>query len=177
MFVESEQRAEWHLATAARNLDLPVANVDWCDASAFCAWAGERLCGAVGGGSVPMASPIDPITNQWVRACSQAGARVYPYGNTYDATTCWDAQPMTGSVAAVASNPGCEGGYPGLFDMSGNVNEWIDTCAAASGALDMCGDLGGGKYYTAATDLECTSLELRPRDDRHSDLGFRCCGP
>src|SRR5262249_6636582 len=31
----------------------PVSGVDWCDALAFCKWAGKRLCGAIGdGGSV-----------------------------------------------------------------------------------------------------------------------------
>jgi formylglycine-generating enzyme required for sulfatase activity len=28
----------------------PIGCVDWCDAAAFCAWRGKRLCGKRGGG-------------------------------------------------------------------------------------------------------------------------------
>jgi len=30
----------------------PVVCIDWCDAVAFCSWAGKRLCGKIGGGSL-----------------------------------------------------------------------------------------------------------------------------
>lgn len=37
---------QWPVASAT----LPVVNIDWCDARAYCAWAGKRLCGAIAGG-------------------------------------------------------------------------------------------------------------------------------
>ncbi|HEX3852492.1 MAG TPA: hypothetical protein VHW01_16095 [Polyangiaceae bacterium] len=37
----------------------------------------------------------------------------------------------------------CVGGYDALYDMSGNVAEWEDSCLANSGASDQCLDRGG----------------------------------
>jgi sulfatase modifying factor 1 len=156
-------------------LDWPVATVDWCDADAMCVWAGERLCGAIGGGPASFTNGL--ADNQWYVACSHDGERLYPYGSAYIAGACWDSQPITATVAAVASHPECEGGFAGIFDMSGNVNEWIDACDGATGSNDMCDDGGGGKYYQATEGVACTSIESRTRNQQHSDVGFRCCSP
>jgi formylglycine-generating enzyme required for sulfatase activity len=152
----------------------PVATVDWCDADALCTWAGERMCGAIGGGAFSLDGSDD---DEWYVACSDNGQLAYPYGSAYVAGVCWDSQPITATVAAVASHPGCQGGFSGIFDMSGNVNEWVDACMTTTGSGDMCVDSGGGKYYFPSDGLSCTSIEFRTRNERHSDLGFRCCAP
>ena len=51
----------------------PVRHVDWCDAYAFCAWAGKRLCGQMGGGaSAPTESAMAQYS-QWYATCSGNG--------------------------------------------------------------------------------------------------------
>lgn len=45
---------------------MPVRNVDWCDAYAYCAWAGKRLCGRTGGGGAMTAAETTSATgNEW----------------------------------------------------------------------------------------------------------------
>ena len=44
----------------------PVVNRDWCDAYAYCAGVGKRLCGAIGGGSNAYDSDVDANQSQWV---------------------------------------------------------------------------------------------------------------
>lgn len=151
----------------------PVRGVDWCDAHAYCAWAGKRLCGKIGGGSVPTLSLDDPEISQWYRACSKAGTRKFPYGDTYDATACRTKQ--SGSVIA-GSLAKCEGGYPGIFDMSGNVWEWEDGCDDATGECP----LRGGGWPQEGIAAGCAYLGVRYRSDRtesSGDRGIRCCTP
>lgn len=154
----------------------PVACVDWCDAFAYCAWAGKRLCGRIGGGpnTAALASAAD--SDQWYRACSHAGEHKYPYGDTYAAQACNDAARGTNAPVAVGTSPNCEGGYAGLFDMSGNVVEWTDNCKGSTGATDGC-QIRGGAYDDDGTStfLECATASGNSRQSVDPTKGFRCC--
>ena len=67
----------------------------------------------------------------------------------------------------------CEGSYAGLDDTRGNAAEWIDSCATANGADDVCLSLGGS--YTGVTTDYCDEVTTWARSDRYNPLGFRCC--
>jgi sulfatase modifying factor 1 len=161
--------------------NYPVESVNWCQAYAFCAWAGKRLCGQVGGGAISIQNSLNPALSQWVNACSQGGKRVYPYGNTFDQNACGGGGGNASPRELVEQRPGCVGGAPGLFDMSGNVWEWNDTCdpptanTPASGVF--CHALGGG-FDSTPSDLECTSAgqpRAWTRSSTAANIGFRCC--
>jgi formylglycine-generating enzyme required for sulfatase activity len=74
--------------------------------------------------------------------------------------------------------PGCEGGYPGIFDMSGNVMEWQDSCASGSDpATDPCEVQGGSWNFPGGTQsaVFCAFHEKHPRGQSVPQIGFRCC--
>lgn len=169
--------SKWPFTTGEEN--RPVVGVDWCDALAFCARAKKRLCGRIGGGACPVGEVATASISQWYAACSALGARAYPYGSTYDPAAC-NGDRRVGAPDAVGSFPLCSGGYAGIVDMSGNVEEWIDACSpgqGASGVNDECLSMGGSVSGTPDR-LDC---EMSATSDRRSRgqaaRGFRCCSP
>jgi formylglycine-generating enzyme required for sulfatase activity len=154
--------------------DNPVFGADWCDAYAYCAWAGKRLCGAIGGGPTPMANLNNAFSSEWYRACSHDGERDYPYGNTRNPNACngIDRDGGNGPVK-VGSLPTCEGGYPGLFDMAGNLWEWESSCDPG-GATAGCAIHGSS--FASNDSTSCTSSRYIPRDRGGvNDVSIRCC--
>ena len=163
----------WTYVPAQAN--LPIAYVNWCDAYAFCNWAGKRLCGKVGGGAADFAQ-FGSSDNEHYMACSNASTRIYPYGNMFSASACNDSDMNIGHVLPVGSLTGCQGGVPGLFDMSGNVEEWQNACDGDSGAGDSCRDGTGAFDYGDGPDgTRCDFADYDMRDGQFPDVGIRCC--
>jgi len=159
----------------------PVVCVDWCDAYAYCQAMGKRLCGAVGGGAFQASN--DDSTSEWYMACSCLGERDYVTGDEGEAAEflCNGKQGL-GTTGPVGSFPACGtcGLLPGVFDLSGNVGEWVNFCEGAGDADDRCA-ARGGSYRNSRQFLRCdypATLDFTggwARGDRHETLGFRCC--
>jgi formylglycine-generating enzyme required for sulfatase activity len=165
--------------------DAPVVWVYWCDAAAFCAGNGKRLCGRIGGGNIALAgnsSPAetpdlgDPSISEFVYAATRGGTRTFVYGDQHEPGACWPENGGSASSGVVTlhsvhSKPGCEGGYAGLFDLEGNAAELLDACNLTAGD----GDFGGPTCAAAAgrwtVDGDVGVLFTYPT----ASVGFRCC--
>lgn len=154
--------------------DSPVTEVDFCDARAYCEWAGKRLCGRRGGGSLPLDQVEIAEESEWFWACSGGGALAYPYGQDFDASRCAveEAQHLIGA------EPRCEGGFSGLFDLIGNVWEWEDSCIddASKAPEDVICSRRGGATRVDPTSWSCADRgDPSSRKTRQVDMGIRCC--
>ena len=154
-----------------REPNHPQVCVNWCDAHAYCAWAGKRLCQA------DINDPTSAALNEWYTACSAAGSRKFPYGNDFDSARCngFGSASEPPTTVAVGSLPGCEGGYPGLFDMSGNVDEWVNLCYADPDGHVFCGVSSGYWYDEFDDELACADIGPYQALKANPGIGIRCC--
>jgi len=160
-------------------VNKPMRCVDWCDARAYCNWAGRELCTILPSDSGYTGS----VGKQWEVAC--ATGRPFPYGPTLVHRACnigltfLECNMVSSAdackVADVKHFSGCT--YPGgPFDMIGNVAEWVLPCRGDDGPGGYC-VYRGGSFEDDDEKIACnvpSQLALR-RDTRSPTLGFRCC--
>jgi hypothetical protein len=127
--------------------------INWNDAKTACEAAGKRLC----------------EEDEWIDACSGPAPGTYwPYGDYYEPDYCNGKDHGVGAAVPTGSMATCEGGFAGIFDMSGNVREWTATCNGTC-------RVHSGSFYFIDSLLLCSSgLDNDPSYEFVS-MGFRCC--
>jgi sulfatase modifying factor 1 len=155
----------------------PVVAVDWNQAKDQCASAGKRLCG----------------DTEWTLACEGSERLPYPYGYVRNAEACNIDRPYIMPDDAKWKNPktrpqeiarldqrtpsgaldSCVSPY-GVFDMTGNVDEWVANEKGKEKEKPYVSGLKGG-YWGPVRD------RCRPMTTDHNQwhngyqIGFRCC--
>ncbi len=134
--------ATWEHGTYAEGLEShPVSGVSWYEAEAYARFAGKHL----------------PTVFHWSRGYHDyRDARVTVRFSNYGGN----------GTAPVGSHPGI--GFHGLYDMAGNVREWVWNAADESG--DRRFILGGA--WTEGSDT-FLYLDVRSPWDRSPENGFR----
>jgi formylglycine-generating enzyme required for sulfatase activity len=134
----------------------PARGISARDAARFCVFAGGRL----------------PRAEEWIFAAATSAGNRYPWGAT--GLVCRRASfgLVMGPCAFGASQPELAGMRPdgrsktGLFDLVGNVAEWV---SSPSGAFQTA---GGSFRSRVATELK--SFALSEPSGEGGDVGFRC---
>jgi formylglycine-generating enzyme required for sulfatase activity len=149
---------------------LPWTDASYSEAKTACENSGRRLCTAA----------------EMQEACVGVAQSAFPYGNSYDGQKCdgldytgsTTAPVKTGSLLGCVSQQTAASTTDGVFDLSGNVNEWTSTVVGNTGApanLPIQA-LQGGSFLSPANGLTCGfSLDRISTNAVLPSLGFRCC--
>ena len=154
----------------------PVINVSWYDAMAYAAWLSKQT-----GKTYRL-----PTEAEWEYAARSGTTTVYSWGNDagVNRANCngcgsqWDNE-KTAPVGSFESN-----GW-GLYDMHGNVREWVQDCLNASyegaptdGSAWGSGDCShrivrGGSWTWGPMDMRSAYRFRNTTNTRYKMLGFR----
>jgi formylglycine-generating enzyme required for sulfatase activity len=165
-------------------MNKPIRCVDWCDARAYCLWAGKDLCLNVANaaGTPGEAPQLGRHFLQFEWACGQVPLDPFPSGTSNDGT----CRLGGGACALVGTqrrcgptergeNPGCTTAA-GAHDMFGNVREWLYGCRLENvEAPSSSCRTGGYSFLSSSEGRSCVVLDELAKDQRVRDLGFRCC--
>ena len=140
----------------------PATGLSWYQAKAACLNAGKHLCSAA----------------DWELACGGSGNTTYPYGSAMQVFACNGFFAYTGVMpAATGSFKNCVA-TSGAYDLSGNVEEWLDSPVARDFGSAVLNDrlVHGGSYASNFTSMTCVSNDFHaPPASTQADRGFRCC--
>ncbi len=148
----------------------PVTGVSWNDAQAYLDWLNQQT----GGLRYRLASEAE-----WEYAARAGAADAYAFGPRVTATQATFRARQTTPVGEHDANAWA------LFDMHGNVGEWVEDCYVANynaapidGAAVQANNCArhvyrGGGFSDQAQILRAAARQSAPADRRVATIGFR----
>lgn len=140
---------------------IPADNISWIEAEIACKNSGKRLC----------------KPEEWDFACMGMEKKQYPYGNEYREDFCngFEYGKKRGAIGVIPAGTleKCNNSM-GVYDLSGNLWEWIDGTDETK-TLKL---VKGGGFSNSGYDegvMSCHKNTYQPPNIRLSGVGFRCC--
>ncbi len=146
---EAYQRVMGANPSLYKGTHLPVDQIGWDDARKYCAAVGMRL----------------PTEAEWEYA-ARGGSAAPRYGEL-SAIAWYDSNSVDQTHEAGRKQPNAYG----LFDMLGNMWEWVDASYGEDKKI-----LRGGSFYNLPRDVRVSNRLWATPDTRHRNMGVRCAG-
>lgn len=149
--------------------DYPVVGVTWDMAANYCKWAQGSL----------------PTEAQWEKAARGPNGAVYPWGNDNAGCDLLNYFGCLGHTNGVKDYPAGRSAY-GLYDMEGNVYQWVndfydanyyDNMPAQNPTGPASGDqrvIRGASFEADATQVLSAVRHYGSPSHTNYDIGFRC---
>lgn len=155
----------------AKKDNLPVSGVHWYYADAYCRWKGKRL----------------PSEVEWEKAARGTEGFEFPWGNDWNAALAntGDDSDTEEGVVPVGSNPKNKSPY-GVYDMAGNVWEWVadwyhpypnstyESDNFGEKAKIIRGGGGGVGHYALSYFFRTSTRQFAEPTMDGEDIGLRC---
>ncbi|MCX6583079.1 MAG: SUMF1/EgtB/PvdO family nonheme iron enzyme [Candidatus Aminicenantes bacterium] len=150
---------------------LPVINVSWDDAVAYCDWVSQKT---------ELTFQL-PTEEQWEKAACGTGGLIYPWGNDFDKNKCNSFESGLNQTVPVGKYLSGKSPY-GIMDMAGNVWEWCSDRFydmyykehQSHGSTDgFYRVIRGGSWINKANDCRAVSHFHPSPADCYDNFGFR----
>lgn len=167
-FIDAFEAARTQDGKAVAIAGVLPAMVSFDEAKAACEAAGKRLCSEEEWVSACAGQPaVDDNTNGWFNDDAIEG-NMYPYGAFYDPSACHDSADKAKAFPVKTGEKSACKTPSGVFDLSGNIGEWVTTRSGKPGLMGGPASGGSGNTCNRRSSTFGTGY-------RNQTTGFRCC--
>jgi formylglycine-generating enzyme required for sulfatase activity len=167
----SSKKRTWENPDITQDDNHPVVCVGWSEAAAFAQWLGKQTGKRY---RLPSAAEFDQVATRASGGdCTSANLADAAFNKQYDSrdgSSCDDGFAATAPVEHFAP-------VEGVYDIDGNVREWVAACGNGSAAApgSPCRDfrVKGRGWLSSAAKESATASDTYAADVRLNTVGFR----